>query len=109
MSFFFSLHESPLQQSGFAAVPAVAVVAVAPSPFIGHESPLQQQHESIAQQASAFFCSPCEGVWATPAANANSSSPRSMTRIVFLRGFILVLLSQDLCVGVREAHVALLA
>jgi hypothetical protein len=48
MSFFFILHESPLQQSAL----AVSVVA-APSSFIEHESPLQQ-HESIAQQASAF-------------------------------------------------------
>jgi hypothetical protein len=56
MSFLSILHESPLQQSGFAAAPADAVVVVAPSSFfIGHESPLQQQHESIAQQASGFF------------------------------------------------------
>src|SRR6185503_18744890 len=97
MSFFFILHESPLQQSGFAFASVLAVVsaaAVVPASFIiWHESPLQQQHDSIEQQASAFFfCSPCAGVCAVTAAKAHSSKPRRRIRIVFLRGFIVVLL-----------------
>src|SRR6185503_11036428 len=96
MSFFFILHESPLQQSGFAFASVLAVASAAttvPASFIWHESPLQQQHDSIEQQASAFFfCSPCDGVCAVTAANATSSKPRRRIRIVFLRGFIVVLL-----------------
>src|SRR5215204_6443116 len=95
MSFFFILHESPLQQSDFAFASVLAVVSAAttvPACFNWHESPLQQ-HDSIEQQASAFFfCSPCEGVCAVTAANATSNKPRSRMRRVFFRGFIVVLL-----------------
>src|SRR5215216_1551536 len=100
MSFAFILHESSLQQlcfASFLSAVSVAAVVVAPSALIvWHESPLQQQHDSIAQQASAFFFwSPCAGVcgsWAMAAANAISSKPSSIIRMVCFRGFILVLL-----------------
>src|SRR5215216_1245739 len=58
---------------------------------MSHES--SRQHDSIEQQASAFFfCSPCDGVCAVATANAISSKPRRRIRIVFLRGFIVILL-----------------
>jgi hypothetical protein len=75
-------------------VASFAPALVAPS-FIGHDPPLQQ-HDSIAQQASAFFWSPWAGVCAIPAANAISNKPRSIIRIVLFRGFILVLLFQKI-------------
>src|SRR5215218_10733695 len=81
----FSMSHDSLQQL---AVPSVFAV---PSFFISHEP--SWQHDSIEQQASPFFfCSPCEGVCAETAANATSSKPRRRIRIVFLRGFIVVLL-----------------
>src|SRR5215213_139756 len=83
-SCFFMSHESP-QQS------CLPSVFASPSFFISHES--LSQHDSIEQQASAFFfSSPCAGVCADTAANATSSKPRRRIRIVFLRGFIVVLL-----------------
>src|SRR5215216_1142941 len=92
-------HESPLQQESCLASAAPALV-VSPSFFIAHE-PLLQQHDSIEQQLSAdFFWSPCAGVWAMLTANATSSNPSSMIRMVCFRGFILVLLlSKDLCLA----------
>src|SRR6185369_1610464 len=99
--FDFALQQSPLWSF-------MSCFIVAPSSFImSHESPLQQQHDSMAQQASAFFfCSHWAGVWAIPAVNANSSMASSMIRVVCLRGFILVLLylKVSACVPVR-AHV----
>src|SRR6185369_15633172 len=85
--FAFALQQSPLWSF-------MSCFIVVPSSFIiSHESPLQQQHDSMAQQASAFFFwSPWAGVWAIPAVDANSSRPSSMIRVVFLWGFILVLL-----------------
>src|SRR5215216_3829989 len=81
----FSMSHESLQQ-----LPLPSVFAV-PSFFISHES--SRQHDSIEQQASAFFfCSPCDGVCAVATANAISSKPRRRIRIVFLRGFIVILL-----------------
>src|SRR6185503_5849046 len=67
--------------------------------FMSHESPLQQQHDSIEQQLSvAFFWSVCDGVvvWAVPAVNAVSIKPRKRIRVVFLRDFIVILLYQEI-------------
>lgn len=49
-AWFFMSHEPFLQQQ-----PSFASAFVAPPSFMGHDPPLQQ-HESIEQQASAFFC-----------------------------------------------------
>src|SRR5688572_3622 len=86
----FMSHEPLLQQhESFEQQPSAPA---APSLSIGHE-PSLQQHDSIAQQASAFFFwSPSAGVCAIPTANATSSNPRSRIKIVFLRGFISILL-----------------
>jgi len=66
---------------------------------MSHESPLQQQHDSIEQQLSvAFFWSVCDGVvvWAVPAVNAVSIKPRKRIKVVFLRDFIVILLYQEI-------------
>src|SRR6185436_17267901 len=95
-SCFFMSHDSP-QQS------CLASEFASPSFFISHES--LSQHDSIAQQLSVFFfCSPCEGVWAETAANATSSKPSRRIRIVFFRGFIVVLLFLEIDVHMPVKH-----
>src|ERR1041384_397840 len=78
-------------------LPSSCFIVASPFIFMSHESPLQQQHDSIEQQLSvAFFWSVCEGVWAIPAVNAVSSKPRTRIRVVFLRDLIIVLLYQEI-------------
>src|SRR3954453_20315083 len=82
--FIFMSQESPAQQS------ALASEFASPSFFTSHESSLQ--HDSATQQASVFFsCSPSAAVCALTAGSATSNNPSRTLRIVFLRGFIIVL------------------